>query len=262
MKPACIVPYSPYSHGAKLLGKALGLTLVQRGYDAPAPGFTVINWGCGHPITSNKTTTVYNHTKAVATAVEKLSFFKKMAKDTDGPRIPPFTTSPEEALVWAKAGKTVMARTITEGKGGEGILFYEEDNLTRWMQAPLFVEFILNIAEYRMHFAFGKHIYTQKKLLSDEARAKGNVDLRVRSHKQGFFFYNEEIALPPDVIEQGTKAYRASGLDFCALDIVYNRYYDKAYVLEANTAPGLDEGKTGAAYVAAFREVLDAPVVA
>jgi D-alanine-D-alanine ligase-like ATP-grasp enzyme len=44
-------------------------------------------------------------------------------------------------------------------------------------------------------------------------------------------------------------------LDFGAVDVIYNRAQDKAYVLEVNTAPGL-EGSTLDNYVEAIQKVL------
>ena len=49
--------------------------------------------------------------------------------------------------------------------------------------------------------------------------------------------------LPPVVVEQGSLAFAASELDFGAVDIIFNERENKAYVLEINSAPGL-EGST------------------
>lgn len=275
MIPVGIIPYSPYSKGAKQLSKLLDCFFLIREHfnewDAsrqnwsdgfrkmqPPTKFTsVINWGVGGGIPIPKDIKVFNKPKEVAAAVNKTTFFKAMAAAKDGPRIPLFTESAEQAMGWVNEGKTIMARQVTEGKMGQGILFYDEDELPQFLNAPLFVEFILNLYEFRAHFAFGEIIYWQKKDLTDAARAAGNVDFRVRSHRNGFYFMSQgDFRVPEDVQAQAMKAVKASGLDFGALDIVYNRYYDKAYILECNTAPGIDEGKTAEKYADAFRKAL------
>jgi glutathione synthase/RimK-type ligase-like ATP-grasp enzyme len=50
-------------------------------------------------------------------------------------------------------------------------------------------------------------------------------------------------------------AVSALGLDFGAVDIIWNEREDKCYVLEVNTAPGL-QGSTLENYANAIMEVL------
>lgn len=53
------------------------------------------------------------------------------------------------------------------------------------------------------------------------------------------------------MLEQSKLAVKACGLDFGAVDIIWNNHYQKAYVLEINTAPGL-EGSSVDNYRKAF----------
>jgi len=52
-------------------------------------------------------------------------------------------------------------------------------------------------------------------------------------------------------LDEGLASVMALGLDFGAVDIVYNENDNKAYVLEINTAPGLS-GTTLEKYVEVF----------
>ena len=56
---------------------------------------------------------------------------------------------------------------------------------------------------------------------------------------------------------EATKAVAALGLDFGAVDVIYNEKYGRAYVLEVNTAPGLGEG-IAIMYARVFMEKLAA----
>ena len=60
--------------------------------------------------------------------------------------------------------------------------------------------------------------------------------------------------LPEDCEKQAVAAVVALGLDFGAVDVVYNVKEQKAYVLEVNSAPGLS-GTTLDKYVEVFKDV-------
>src|SRR5690606_32924060 len=81
---------------------------------------------------------------------------------------------------------------------------------------------------------------------------KTKVNFMIRNHRNGFIFQRNEITIPADVEVQATKAFEASGLDFGAVDVIWNEHEGRAYVLEINSAPGL-EGTTLDNYVAAFK---------
>ena len=61
--------------------------------------------------------------------------------------------------------------------------------------------------------------------------------------------------MPDDIEQLARDGISALGLDFGALDVVYNERDNKCYLIEANTAPGL-EGSTLDLYANAFRSVL------
>jgi glutathione synthase/RimK-type ligase-like ATP-grasp enzyme len=54
--------------------------------------------------------------------------------------------------------------------------------------------------------------------------------------------------------EAAIRTVEILGLDFGAVDIIWNKKQDRYYVLEVNTAPGL-EGETVVRYANAFKEL-------
>jgi D-alanine-D-alanine ligase-like ATP-grasp enzyme len=82
------------------------------------------------------------------------------------------------------------------------------------------------------------------------------VDWKVRNHAGGFIYSHQNIEVPHDVIEQALFAYYETGLDFGAVDVIWNEREGKAYVLEINTAPGL-EGTTLTKYKEAITELCE-----
>jgi glutathione synthase/RimK-type ligase-like ATP-grasp enzyme len=254
-----ILPYHVYSKSAKMLRQALGLNRVST-HRLNAKD-TVISWGKTTPQDSERMVAghvvhVINKQDAVKRSSDKLLFFRAMQDGpaADNPSIPEFTTSAQEAVQWAQSGATVVGRQTANGHSGEGILFYGDGDLTTFLGCPLFTKYIKNKAEFRIHIAFGKIIDEQRKGLRSDVD-KSTVDLRVKSHKNGFVFIREGINVPEVVRTEALKAFKRTGLDFGAFDVLYNEYYGKAYVLEANTAPGL-EGQTVESYAKAFRENL------
>jgi D-alanine-D-alanine ligase-like ATP-grasp enzyme len=77
----------------------------------------------------------------------------------------------------------------------------------------------------------------------------------VRNHDNGFIFVRNDVKAPSSVEEQAVRAIKALGLDFGAVDIIWNDKQQKAYVLEVNTAPGL-EGSTVDDYARGFRNLI------
>lgn len=257
MKPTVIAPYNMKSNGARTIGRLLGAELIStdqlRYGEWGRKPEVIINWGIGTNFFRPEGVKTLNNPKQVGACVSKGEFFKVVSKLKGAPSIPPFTTDAKEALKWVNNGDLVMARTVDDGKQGEGILFSDDADPARFFSAPLFTKFMLNLNEYRAHVAFGKVIYWQKKDLSDAARLRGGVDFRVRTHRAGFYFMSNGFAVPDVVAAEALKMAVEFPLDFYALDIIWNRHYDKAYILEANTAMGIDEGETAAKYAEAFR---------
>lgn len=262
-----LFPYREFSRGGKALAAALSIHYFRRmkglGFllnnVATPPPLVIINWGTtgdipgklGFPIKH-----IFNKTSPVATASDKLLFFKNVQGKA---RIPEFTTDFETAMAWHDSGQVVLGRT-RRGSCGMGIAFFDED-FEAFNGSEFWVQYKKKKDEFRVHIAFGKVIDVQRKALR-KTDHEGNpidvssVDFRIRNLTNGFVFQRHDITVPHDVIEQAMKAMEASGLDFGAVDVIYNSTENKGYVLEINTAPGL-EGTTIESYANAFRPVLE-----
>lgn len=261
---ANIYPWNSKSRGADSLAKALDISRIKlegSSYKGDKKR-VVINWGAGkidNPEVLKST--ILNHPKAVNACTDKLAFFQQMSVK-DGPRIPEFTDDPNVALGWFKKDKEVIARTILRGHSGNGIEFFSDhkDKLEKILKAPLFVRYVKKKEEFRVHIVKNEVIDIQRKALrktDDNGKAidPATIDFRVRNLANGFVFVRNDIHPPEDVPFQALKAFAKTGLDFGAFDVIWNEHDKAAYVLEANTAPGL-EGTTLTNYVEAFRKVM------
>lgn len=246
--------YKAGSRSALALATALGAKRIKlKGSKfKPNPRKTIINWGASEIPKEYLACSVLNQPSQVAMAANKLKAFECMLEA--GVSVPEFSTDAEEVAVDnydRKAGKTAwVARQKLSGHSGEGIVLIDggSDEIP---EAKLYVKYIPKKEEFRVHVFDGNVIDVQRKARST-AVPDDKVNWQVRNHSNGFIFARNEGAEPPKgVKEESIKAVEALGLDFGAVDVVYNEKQEKAYVLEVNTAPGL-EGTTLDNYVEAL----------
>ena len=176
----------------------------------------------------------------------------------ENPRIPEWTQNPEEAKGWLDNGKTVVARTKLTGHSGEGIVLVDPENselLNGLPPTTLLVKYVPKKDEYRIHFSNRGDFDIQKKLYSRQSR--DSVYPKIRSHRNGFIYSRNDMgAVPDDVYKQAELARKRSGLDFGAIDVMYNRLRGQATVLEINTSPGL-EGTTLQNYITEMEKLVE-----
>ena len=250
-----IFPYKQGSRGAKALADALGGRVLKRvgsKYKVQREGDLVINWGASDCLFSGRG--VANQPAAIEPASNKLKFFQLM-KEADV-STPEWTTDKNTAELWVYDGITVMCRTKLQGHSGEGIVVAEKADDV--VAAPLYTKYVKKQDEYRIHVL--RRPGGDTSIISIQRKAKrrdlprDEVDFKIRNLANGFVFVRDGVNPPECVLEEAKKALEATALAFGAVDVIYNAKQDKAYVLEINTAPGL-EGQTVEDYANAFRNL-------
>jgi glutathione synthase/RimK-type ligase-like ATP-grasp enzyme len=217
------------------------------------PERTVLNWGSSDLPDTVMRCNVINAPNAVGRATNKRSFFNHLNDYRSTINLPDFTTSHEEAIRRVASGQVMVARTVLQGHSGRGIVLMERDHPENFVEAPLYTNYIKKVDEYRVHVVNNRVIDVQRKALSSEAAARGDANFCVRNHANGFIYARSDVNIPDSAKDMAKEVIRVLGLDFGAVDIIYNRHYNRYYVLEVNTAPGL-EGTTLTNYINAFRE--------
>lgn len=212
------------------------------------PNKTVINYGSSSLPEEVLKCRVINSPEAVSKAANKLIAFKAMAEH--GVATPRFTESPEEASGWQV---DVVLRHKLNGHSGEGIEIVDGDH-REMPEAPLYVEYIKKKQEYRIHVFMGEVIDVQRKARKMDVPDE-EVNWQVRNLEGGFIYAREGVELGEEPRLQALAAVEALGLDFGAVDVIWNERGDEYYVLEVNTAPGLT-GTTLEKYVEALKEVV------
>jgi glutathione synthase/RimK-type ligase-like ATP-grasp enzyme len=191
---------------------------------------------------------VFNLPEAVALATDKLASFRRFAEA--GVPTPPFWTDKTQV---DRRG-IVLARTKLRASGGAGIVVVREGGVLP--DAPLYTGYIRKDAEYRFHVVCGKVIAVQQKRRDSEAEQTADQKL-IRNHDNGWVFAVHNVVFRDDNQRQAcedasTRAITALGLDFGAVDLVVARKTGAPYILEVNTAPGIESPTILEAYRAAF----------
>ena len=242
-----LYPYNPGSASAKALAKSLGIKRL-RHEGKPIVEDTLINWGASRinrPI--HRVVNYLNIPASVATAVNKLQSFNALKGNAS---IPEFTESLEEAKKWLAEGVTVVERHKLTGHSGEGVRVVEPGQELH--QAPPYVKYIPKKHEYRIHVFRDKAFFVQRKARKSDV-PDADVNWKVRNLKGGFIYANQDVDVAEEAKQQAIISIKALGLDFGAVDIIYNERSNKYYILEVNTACGL-AGLTLQKYVEVFKE--------
>lgn len=254
-----ILPYKSASSSARDLSRALGtlrISLRDSSIHNSRPK-TIINWGNSGrnlpPAGLGSQHTILNPLDKVAVAGNKLRCLEKLSEA--GVTTPEFTDDVDVARGWQggplNTHQVVERHTLT-GSGGEGIVLKRRNEpLTA---APLYTQYVPKTDEYRIHVMEGTVIDMQRKARNMDV-PNDQVNWRVRNHANGFVFVRQNVNPPTQVIHEAVAAVNALELHFGAVDIIWNQHRNAAYVLEVNTACGL-EGTTLERYAAAFRAVL------
>ena len=228
------------SQGGRELARRLGVRTIRHNNSRfrGGPDKKVINWGATDiPNPEVLRSNILNHPTQVLVAVHKLHALACMGEN--GVSVPDFTQDKNVALGWLDEGKEVLARTMLRASGGAGIVKMSED---RGVNAPLYVKYIPKRDEYRVHVFRNEPADIQRKArrldVDDE-----NVDWKIRNRDNGFIYARDDVDAPDKVVREALGAIGALGLDFGAVDVIWNSKREEAYVLEVNTAPGL-EGHT------------------
>ena len=205
----------------------------------------VINWGCGSALPREvRACHIINTSEAIYNAIDKLTFLRLCT--IAGVRTVPWTDRTWEARLWLDRGDTVYCRTQLQGRQGQGIVVVKPGS--ELVRAHLYTKYIEALREYRVHVCDGEVIAVHRKVQTGEAEDKTNEDY-IRNTANGWAF-RRVSQYPQDIGIQAIGAIKAAGLDFGVVDILWRSDTPRrcqlqegagnAFVLEANTAPGID----------------------
>lgn len=219
--------------------------------------YCIVNWGVPTRLIENMPRkpgyfTLNNFGTAVAS--NKLQFFQHYS--ALGLPLPWYTTDLAVAQQRVNdsqrspSNPVIVERHVLNGHSGNGIrMVYPGQQVNR---APLYTSYELKRDEYRVHFF--KHpgeptqyFFQQKRMRRDAEDVEIPNRFKVRNHTNGWVFCNQNVDANTRVSAAAAFFAERTDLDFGAVDIIYNHSQGRAYILEVNTAPGI-EGETGRWY--------------
>lgn len=243
-----IRPYKRGSRSARALGAALGIPVLTKPNLAHRENGLVINWGMSM---------VFHAFKVINNPYHTLKLSNKyLFAQLDFPRSIPFMRRGDLIPVhW----DTLVLRHNLTGHSGGGIELVKRRDFT-WEKYPnlrLLSHYMPERTEWRVHIGRSWYKDTegctqcQDNILTIQRKLKKKgveVSNEVRNHQNGWIYsHNQGAEASEAVREAALQAFNAYGVDFAALDVIETPD-GGVYVLEANTAPGL-EGSTINAYV-------------
>lgn len=269
-----VVPYKQASNSGAIIADGLTSRLNKRvlrvSPDSPTfnsrQGDIYVNWGrSSSPRWLVNSDRIINQWNAVATASNKRATFTILSERDDlGLHIPTYTSHSDIAKLWFRDNRNliVVGRTTLNGHSGQGVVLFnnaQEIDDYQGDRILLYVRYVKKSHEFRIHVGSvykeeGELEYTvfdaQEKRRAQGIEDRTDIQARIRSHANGWNFCREN--LPIDLItragEYAKEAIETLGLHFGAVDIIYNTRADFFYILEVNTAVGL-EGETRDNYV-------------
>lgn len=160
-----------------------------------------------------------------------------------------YTTSDVQADLWITEGHTVFGRKLLNSSCGKGIVVKgPTDELGSMPLCPVYTKYKKKKREFRVHVFQDKVVrVVEKKLRKDW---NGPRDSKIRNLANGFVFCSCTDE-PGGLRELALAASRVVGSDFRGVDIGYNEHKQELFVIEVNSAPGI-EGSNVDAYINAI----------
>lgn len=158
-----------------------------------------------------------------------------------------FTTSQQQAQQWVTEGFTVFGRETLNGSMGAGIKIFSTDNpADPHIVTPCqcYTKYKPKKREFRVHVFKDTIVGIVEKRKREDW--DGVSDSRVRNLANGYVFCQSispplTEALKAKLEETALKASKVcSGSHFRGVDVGYNQLHNDVFVIEVNSAPGIE----------------------
>lgn len=184
----------------------------------------------------------FEHRPRIVGGFDQLVVFKEK-----GIPCPDFTIHLEEARKWLESGE-VFGRNKVHEKGHDIVGHHSPE----WTGREFWSKVIPNKKEeYRIHIFAGEDIQQAVKVFDPKAVRKRNDDLPIQNTETGWK-YNHSFKRSDNAINLAKHAVEVLGYLWGAVDLLED-LDGYCYVLEVNTAPGMDD-TTARAYANAIQK--------
>lgn len=179
--------------------------------------------------------------------VDKIAQYKYFA--AQGIPALEFTESAADACGWIAEGHVVIGRRLIQASCGKGIEVVDPDKeMGDWVDCPVYTKYKKKKREFRVHVYKDKVVrVVEKKLRKDW---DGPREAKIRNLANGYVFCGCD-SYPEGLPALALAASGVVSSDFAGVDVGYNEKLNELFVIEVNSAPGI-EGTNLTAYVQAI----------
>lgn len=164
-----------------------------------------------------------------------------------------FTTDSEQVRRWLGEGQTVFGRRYLNSSCGKGIVVIDpdtsNDDLDSISPCPVYTKYKKKKREFRVHVFKDKVVAVTEK--RRRAGFEGTRDTKIRNLANGYVFCQSVSDEPAGLRELALAASAVSPSDFKGVDIGYNERNNDLFIIEVNSAPGI-QGSNINAYLNAI----------
>lgn len=166
-----------------------------------------------------------------------------------------FTEDPEVACSWFKEVDTVFGRTLLNASCGKGIVVYNSpsDFIRTGDPVRVWTQYKKKKREFRVHVFKDQVVAVVEK--KRRSGYEGQRDTKIRNLANGYVFCQTVVNEPTGLRDLALAAAKVTQSHFKGVDIGYNEQKDDLFVIEVNSAPGM-QGSNIEAYANAVMESL------
>lgn len=163
---------------------------------------------------------------------------------------PEFTVRLEEARKWVEDGHQVFGRNKMHEKGTDIV----DQGSSAWQRKDFWTKVIPKLREYRIHIFDDRCIQQGLRVFDPKAPRERDDGLPIWNTQTGYK-YDHTFEPPSAGVELARRAVRSLEYLWGAVDLLEDESA-RCYVLEVNTAPGMDE-TTAHAYADAIKRCVE-----
>jgi len=147
-----------------------------------------------------------------------------------------FTEDVYEAKIWLEDGHTVFGRVLLNASCGKGIVVMDPEDSLHF--CPVYTKYKKKKREFRVHVFKDQVVSVVEKKKRKEFA--GERDTKIRNLANGYVFCQTVENEPEGLRSLALAAAQVSPSDFRGVDIGYNERNDELFVIEVNSAPGIE----------------------
>lgn len=184
-------------------------------------------------------------------AVDKLQQYKYFKEK--GLSALEFTTDALQADTWVhEEGHVVFGRKLLNASCGDGIVIFEPGSPDGCHGCPVYTKYKPKKREFRVHMFKNDVVAIVEKRKRKDWNGESNH--KIRNLANGYVFCQDvelSDAMRQRIVDLSVAVRQVCKSDFAGVDLGYNEKHDDLFVIEVNSAPGI-EGSNVEKYVKAM----------